>query len=147
MGVFAARSSLLAALLLCCSLPALAALLAHQKFCVLFRISNRDTKHTHTHAYKDAAAAAARLYTGRAGRRREGGREKCICICVLLLFLVVLVAPTKNELLSSPVRPWRRPYICVVYIILCVCVCVCLACVCVAFAQLHENFRLALCKF
>lgn len=72
MGVFAARSSLLAALLLCCSLPALAALLAHQKFCVLFRISNRDTKHTHTHTYKDAAAAAARLYTGRAGGGREG---------------------------------------------------------------------------
>lgn len=68
MGVFAARSSLLAALLLCCSLPALAALLAHQKFCVLFRISNRDTKHTHT--YKDAAAA--RLCTGRAGGGREG---------------------------------------------------------------------------
>lgn len=71
MGVFAARSLLLAALLLCCSLPALAALLAHQKFCVLFRISNRDTKHTHTHTKTLLLLLLAYIQ----GWQAEGGRE------------------------------------------------------------------------
>lgn len=128
MGVFAARSSLL-----CCSLPALAALLAHQKFCVLFRISNRDTKHTYTKT----------LPMYRAGR--QGGGKNAFAFAFCCYFWLCWLHQLKMSFCPPPVRPWRRPYICVLYIT--VCVCVCLAAFALHTLNYTENFRLALCKF